>query len=137
MCFRMAPQQLAPPLTTVNMVSPGHLRRHAAVSAQLKEQPPAQVTSQLDPGLQEMLPLAPSVTPQEAFSPQSTLQESPHVPLHVASAPQASVQLPPQTCVVKLHDVAAAHAQLLPVQSGVGDVPPQAVTNADSRIARP
>ena len=70
-----------------------------AVSAQLSEQSPAHVTSQAEPGLHEMLPLGPSVTAHVAFSPQSTLQDSPQAPLQVAWLPQDRVQLPPQTLV--------------------------------------
>jgi hypothetical protein len=83
----------------VNTVSPEHLSRQTAVSVQLSEQSPTQVTSQAEPGLHEMLPLGPSVIAQVALSPQSTLQESPQEPLHVAWLPQANVQLPPQTLV--------------------------------------
>lgn len=108
--------------------------------AQLTEQPPVQVTSQAEPSLHEMLPLAPSVTAHEAFAPQSTLHDSPQVPLHLASLPQARVQLPPQVCVVKSHEVAASQAQLAPVQVGGGfvlETPPQPVAKASRRIASP
>jgi hypothetical protein len=114
--------------------------RHTAVFAQLTEQPPVQVTSQAEPSLQEMLPLAPSVTAHEASTPQSMLHESPHVPLHLASLPQASEQLPPHVSVVKSHEVAASQAQLVPVQAGGGfvvELPPQPVAKAIRRIARP
>ena len=70
-----------------------------AVSLQLSEQLPTHVTSQAEPGLHEMLPLGPSVIAQEAFSPQSTLQDSPQEPLQVAWLPQDRVQLLPQTLV--------------------------------------
>ena len=70
-------------MTVVNVLSPAHFRRHVAVSAQLIEQPCGQVTSHIDPALHEVLPLAPSVTAQVAFSPQSMLHESPQVPAQV------------------------------------------------------
>jgi hypothetical protein len=134
------PQQLAPPLTGAKSVSPAHWMRHTAVLAQLTEQPPVQVTSQVEPSLHEMLPLAPSVTAHEASTPQSMLHESPHAPLHVASLPHAREQLPPQVCVVKSHEVAASQAQLVPVQAGggfIGETPPQLVAKANRRIASP
>jgi hypothetical protein len=135
----MAPQQLAPPVTAVKSVSPAHLMRHTAVFAQLTEQPPVQVTSQAEPSLQEMLPLAPRVTAHEASAPQSMLHDSPHVPLHLASLPHASVQLPPQFCVVKSHEVAASQLQLVPVQAGgvVVETPPQLVAKATRTITSP
>ena len=124
----------------MKFVSPAHLMRHTAVLAQLMEQPPVQVTSQAEPSLQEMLPLAPSVTPHEASAPQSMLHDSPQVPLHRASLPHTRVQLPPQVCGVKSHEVAASHAQLAPVQAGGGFVVeplPQLVAKANRRIASP
>ena len=75
--------QLPPPVMVLNVLSPAHFRRQAAVSAQLTEQLLGQVTSHFDPALHEVLPLAPSVTAQVAFSPQSMLHESPQVPAHV------------------------------------------------------
>jgi len=47
-------------------VSPAHLRLQEAPSAQLTEHPAVQVMWQVDPALQEMLPLAPSVIEQLA-----------------------------------------------------------------------
>jgi hypothetical protein len=70
-------------VTVLNVLSPAHFRRQTAVSAQLSEQPLGQVTSHVAPALHEVLPLAPSVTMQVAFSPQSMLHESPQVPAHV------------------------------------------------------
>jgi hypothetical protein len=134
------PQQLAPPVTAVKFVSPAHLMRQTAELAQLTEQSPVQVTSQAEPSLQEMLPLAPSVTAHEASAPQSMLHDSPQVPLHRASLPHARVQLPPQVCVVKSHEVAAAQAQLVPVQAGGGFVAepaPQLVAKANRTTASP
>jgi hypothetical protein len=89
-----------------------------APSAQLTEQPATQVTLHVDPALHEMLPLAPSVIAQVAWSPQSTLHESPHAPAQFDCIAHASVQLPPQVCVVTSQLAPAAQAQLAPVHAG-------------------
>jgi hypothetical protein len=104
-------QQSSPPVTFLNAASPvpEHLRRHEASPAQLREQLPAHVTSQLDPALHEMLPLFPRVTAQLARSPQSMLHDSAQEPRQVDSAPQASVQLAPQIAIEKSHELAAPH----------------------------
>jgi hypothetical protein len=115
----------------------------SALSPQLIEQPPRQVTLQIELGLHEMLPLAPSVIEQLAPSPQSTLHESPHAPAHVDCAAQPSVQLAPQVWVVTSQCVFAMHAQVVPVQTGAGfvETPPQALpvrimaTHIESRTA--
>lgn len=103
--LRSLPQlgQLAPPETFVKSCSPAHFRRQTALSAQLIEQPPGQVTSHVDPGLHEALPLPPRVIVHLAPSPQSTLHESPQLPAHIDWLAQASEQLAPQTCVETSH----------------------------------
>ena len=76
----------------------------------------------------------------DSFAPHSMLHDSPQVPLHLASLPHASVQLPPQVCVVKSHEVAAAQAQLVPVQAGGGfvvEAPPQLAAKANRRTTSP
>ena len=108
-------------------MSPAHCSWQVAPSAQLTEQPATQVTLQVAPALHEMLPLAPSVIAQLAWSPQSTLHESPHAPAHIDCMAHASVQLPPQVCVVTSQHVPARQAQLLPVHAGgLLDTPPHA-----------
>ena len=103
------------------------------------EQPPVQVTLQIEPGLHEMLPLAPSVIEQLACSPQSTLHESPHAPAQVDCAAQPSVQLPPHVWVVTSQLVPVMQAQVVPVHTGAGLLdPPQAfaartMINSDHR----
>jgi hypothetical protein len=111
-------EQLAPPFTVWNALSPGHLSSHVAPSAQLIEQDAMHVTLHIDPALHEMLPLWPSVMAQLACSLQSTLHESPHAPPHVDWLPHASVQLAPQVCAVTSQLPFAGQAQLLPVHVG-------------------
>jgi len=108
----------------------------SAVSAQLIEQSPTQVTWQLEFALHEMLPLAPRVIEQLAPSLQSTLQESPHAPAHVDCAAQPRVQLAPQVWMETSQLAPAMQAQVVPVHTGAGlvDTPPQAFTVTASTI---
>jgi len=107
-----------------------HLTWQSAVSAQLIEQSPAQVTWQVEFALHEMLPLAPRVIEQLAPSLQSTLQESPHAPAQVDCAAQPRVQLAPQVWVETSQLAPAMQAQVVPVHTGAGlvETPPQAFT---------
>jgi hypothetical protein len=97
-----------------------------ASPAQLIEQLAVHVTWQVEPAAHDTLPLAPTVTSHDAFVPQSMLHDSLQLPVHSASAPQSSEQLPlgPQVLGSNPHASPAGHEQLAPLQSGGGGSPP-------------
>jgi hypothetical protein len=87
-------------------------------SVQLTEHEPVQVTWQVEPPAQEMLPLAPRVTSQVDPPPQPMLHDSPQVPEQLLWSAQLSEQLPvgPQLDCVNPQLICAGHMQLAPEQ---------------------
>jgi len=70
-----------PPGTEWGALSAGHSSSQTDPVAQLTEQEPVQVTSQVVPVSHETLPLAPTVTRQVDMPSQVTLHEAPQVPV--------------------------------------------------------
>jgi hypothetical protein len=89
--------QLPLPVTLLGAASPAHFRVQVE-EEQLSEQLPVQVTAQVAPAPQEMLPLLPSVAVQFDAS-HETLPLAPTVKLHVLPALQLLLQEPAQVPV--------------------------------------
>lgn len=82
-----------------------------------------QCTVHVEPLAQVTLPLSPTVISHSASAWQLTLQDLPHVPVHVLPLLHASEQLsPPQPESVMSHDAFAGHEHDAPLHSGF--VPP-------------
>jgi hypothetical protein len=111
-------QQAPFAVTGLGAASPGHLRSQVEPGAQPSEQVPAQVMWQVEPLTQLMLPLAPTVTVQVDPIPQATLHELPQVPLQVLPSVQLTLQLAPHMLSLKLHGVAPAQSQVVPLHIG-------------------
>jgi hypothetical protein len=101
-------------------VSPLHFRVQLESGLQLTEQEPSQTTLQVEPALQDTLPLSPTVTLQVDFS-QLTLPLVPRVSAQVLELQSA------------LHDLPQLPAQSLPFwhfkEQLVPAVPPQLLTS--------
>lgn len=112
------PGQDPPSATIWGSASPAHCSSQVAPLPQLSEQLSVQVTLHTESAPQLTLPLLPTVTSQDAFASQVTLQDSPQLPLQTLCSAQSSEQLSgPQSSGENSQSSAAPQLQLWAAQT--------------------
>ena len=114
------------------MASPEHLRSHVA-AVQLNEHEPVHAIWQVEPPVQEALPLGPNVMAQVDPPAQLRLHDWPQLPEQLLWSTQASEQLPPLHAVwLRVQDCPAGQLQVVPEHvTGLPVSSPQATTSSN------
>lgn len=108
-------------MTVRGALSLAHCSLHVESELHDSEQEPWHRTVQVEPPVQPMLPLGPTVRSQLEVPPHVALHEGPQLPLHWLPLAQDSVQLEPAHAELpRSHEVPAGQVQDVPTHCGGG-----------------